>query len=83
MLCLLSYKDILLYEIIGIRRILINIDRAGDRKERVKFMDSDGSKFLLKSFKASLKGWSRPINPTLLGPFRIWIYPKIFRSKIV
>lgn len=46
----------LLYEIIGINKILINNDRAGDNKDKVKFMDSEGSRFLLKSFKASLKG---------------------------
>lgn len=47
------------------------------------FIFSEEIKFLLKSFKASLKGCKIPIIPTLLGPFRIWIYPKNFRSKIV
>ena len=32
---------------------------------------------------ASLKGCINPINLTLLGPLRIWLYPKIFRSKSV
>lgn len=60
-------------EIIGISKILINKDRAGVRKEMIKFMDSEGNKFLLKSFKASLNGWRIPISPTLFGPLRIWI----------
>jgi len=32
---------------------------------------------------ASLNGCISPINLTLLGPFRIWLYPKIFRSNNV
>ena len=32
---------------------------------------------------ASQKGWGIPIIPTLLGPLRIWIYPKTFRSNKV
>jgi len=32
---------------------------------------------------ASLKGWTIPIIITLLGPFRNWEYPKIFRSNRV
>lgn len=56
---------------------------AGVIYDNIKFMDSEGKRFLLKSFRASLNGCKIPINPTLLGPFRIWIYPKIFRSKIV
>lgn len=32
---------------------------------------------------ASLKGWKIPNNPTLFGPFRNWIYPKILRSNNV
>lgn len=82
-LCLLSYNDILSKEIIGINNILIRRDKAGVKYDKMKFIDSEGNKFLLKSFRASLKGCKIPINPTLLGPFRIWIYPKIFRSKIV
>lgn len=70
-LCLLSYSEKLLYEIIGINKILINNDKAGVIYERIKFMDSDGKIFLLKSFRASLKGCKMPIRPTLLGPFRI------------
>lgn len=83
MLCLLSYNDELLYIIIGISKILINKEVAGVIKDIIKFIFSDGSKFLLKSFKASLKGCKSPNIPTLLGPFRVWIYPNIFRSKIV
>jgi len=32
---------------------------------------------------ASLKGCINPIKLTLLGPFRIWLYPKILRSNKV
>ncbi len=35
------------------------------------------------SLIASLKGWGIPPNPTLLGPFRNWEYPRIFRSSSV
>ena len=31
----------------------------------------------------SLKGWNKPNKKTLLGPFRSWIYSKIFRSNRV
>lgn len=82
-LCLLSYNDILLYEIIGINKILMKRDIAGVIYEMIMFIDSEGKIFLLKSFKASLKGCKIPIRPTLLGPLRIWIYPKILRSKMV
>ena len=30
-----------------------------------------------------LKGWNIPNDIILLGPFRSWIYPKIFRSDKV
>lgn len=83
MLCLLSNKDILLKEIIGIIKILIISEIAGVINDKNIFMFSDKIRFLLKSFSASLKGCKIPINPTLFGPFRIWIYPRIFRSKIV
>lgn len=46
-------------------------------------MNSEDNKFLLNNLIASLKGCKIPINPTLLGPFRIWIYLRIFRSRIV
>lgn len=35
------------------------------------------------SFKASAKGCGSPRIPTLLGPFRVWKYPSIFRSRRV
>lgn len=38
---------------------------------------------LEKSLIASLKGCIRPIKLTLLGPLRIWLYPRIFRSNRV
>lgn len=38
---------------------------------------------LRNSFIASARGWGIPAIPTLLGPFRNWIYPKIFRSRSV
>lgn len=82
-LCLLSYRDILLKEIIGIIKILIISEIAGVINDNRIFIFSEGTKFLLKSFKASLKGCRIPNIPTLLGPFRVWIYPKILRSRIV
>jgi hypothetical protein len=36
-----------------------------------------------KSFKPSAKGCIIPTNPTVLGPFLIWIEPKILRSAKV
>lgn len=83
MLCLLSYSDRLLNRIIGTINILIKNDVAGVIYEIIKFVFSEVSKFLLNNFKASLNGCKIPIIPTLLGPLRIWIYPRIFRSKIV
>lgn len=38
---------------------------------------------LVKSLKASNKGWTKPINETLLGPTRLWKSPITFRSKRV
>jgi hypothetical protein len=35
------------------------------------------------NFAASAIGWSSPNTLTLLGPFRRWEYPKIFRSSNV
>lgn len=37
----------------------------------------------VNNFKASAKGWGIPMIPTLFGPFRIWMYPRIFRSNKV
>ena len=50
-----------------------------------------GERFILKgwvcsfenSLIASAIGWGIPIILTLFGPFRNWIYPRIFRSKRV
>lgn len=82
-LCLLSNKGLSLNEMIGIIKIERNKDRAGVIEATNIFIVSWLIKFLLKSLIASLKGCRIPISPTLLGPFRIWIYPRIFRSKIV
>lgn len=38
---------------------------------------------LINSFIASANGWRMPYGPTMLGPFRSCIYPKIFRSTRV
>jgi len=38
---------------------------------------------LENSLIASLKGCRIPPAPTLFGPFRSWLYPKIFRSSNV
>lgn len=56
---------------IGTSRILISKEVAGVIYDNIKFMDSEGKRFLLKSLRASLNGCKIPINPTLLGPFRI------------
>jgi len=37
----------------------------------------------VKSFIASANGCGVPIYPTLFGPFRVWIYDRIFRSSRV
>ena len=36
-----------------------------------------------KSFRASASGWGRAIKITLLGPLRIWKYPRSLRSRSV
>lgn len=56
MLCLLSYRDKLLKEIIGIIKILIIRDNAGVKYEMSIFIFSEEIRFLLKSFRASLNG---------------------------
>lgn len=38
---------------------------------------------LKNNLMASQNGWKIPINPTLLGPLRIWIYLKTFCSNKV
>lgn len=70
-------------EIIGMIKILIISEIAGVINDKNMFIFSERIKFLLNSFNASLKGCKIPNKPTLFGPFRIWIYPKIFRSRIV
>lgn len=82
-MCLLSNKGLLLNNIIGIIKIDKNNDSAGVIEATNEFIVSWLIKCLLNSLIASLKGCKIPINPTLFGPFRIWIYPKILRSKIV
>jgi len=72
-LCLLSNKERELKGIKGIIKIEINIARGGVRKDRVKLVISVEIRFLLKSLIASLKGCKIPMNPTLFGPFRIWM----------
>lgn len=37
----------------------------------------------INNLTASEKGWRIPRTPTLLGPLRIWEYPRIFRSNKV
>lgn len=71
MLCLLSYNEYPLYIMMGITIIVVNSDKAGVRQDNMRFIFSEKIMFLLKSFKASLKGCKIPIIPTLLGPFRI------------
>ena len=45
------------------------------------FLEAVTSEFsFLNSFKASASGWGRPIMLTLLGPFRVCMYPSTFRS---
>lgn len=82
-LCLLSKRVKELNNIIGIIIIIINSDIEGVIYDNTKFIDSNEIRFLLNNLIPSLKGCIIPIIPTLLGPFRIWIYLKIFRSKIV
>lgn len=38
---------------------------------------------LINSFIASANGWRTPYGPTIFGPFRSCMYPKIFRSTSV
>lgn len=82
-LCLMSRSEFELNEIKGIIHKEINKDKDGVIYDKLKFISSNDRRFLLNSLIASLKGCKIPIIPTLLGPFRIWIYLKIFRSKSV
>jgi len=81
--CILSNKEFLLKEIKGIIIIEIRRDKGGERCENIWFIISFEIKVLLKSLIASAIGCRIPIIPTLFGPFRIWIYLKVFRSIIV
>lgn len=38
---------------------------------------------LVNSLIASAKGWSKPCGPTMFGPFRSCIYPRVLRSTKV
>lgn len=64
--------------------ILRKIPQIGEKKYKKKL-----KLFILKILSlennliASLKGWIKPIKPTLLGPNRSWEYPKILRSTKV
>lgn len=51
------------------------------KKKNEKFTKLTTCLFL--SFTASVTGWSRPPKETLLGPTRVPIYLKIFRSNRV
>lgn len=53
-----------------------SVNRMGD--DMVGFVAS-----LVISFRPSAIGWSRPIGPTRLGPFRCCMYPRSFRSSKV
>lgn len=81
--CLQSHKGKFEKGKIGmINREISNVI-AGDIQDKMKFINSDGISDLLNSLIASLKGCKIPINLTLFGPLRDWIYLKIFRSRIV
>lgn len=82
-MCLISRSEFELNEIKGIMHSEINRDRDGVMYDKLKFINSKERRFLLNNLIASLKGCKIPIIPTLLGPFRIWMYLKIFRSKSV
>jgi hypothetical protein len=50
----------------------------------VSELDVDGfDNSFRNSLIASANGWGNPIKPTLLGPFRMWKYPRAFRSSRV
>lgn len=57
--------------------------RTGDIKKVEMFAIDGIACSFTNSFKASAIGWGRPIIATLFGPFRSWIYPRIFRSRRV
>jgi len=59
------------------------IKNRGVEKYKILFLINGLIVILENNFIASENGWKIPINPTLDGPIRNWITPKIFRSKIV
>ena len=61
----------------------INSPQNGARKYWPILASLGKTSSLEKSLIASLNGWAIPIILTLFGPFRNWLYPKIFRSNKV
>ena len=55
----------------------------GNIEKRIGFLRVGLAHSLVNNFRASAKGWGRPKGPDLLGPLRIWKYPKHFRSNRV
>lgn len=70
----------------GIKRVIISLIerlKQGEIKKGIEF-DWNGQFISFEySLIASEKGWRIPLIPTLLGPIRICIYPRIFRSNKV
>ena len=53
-------------------------------KKKISLWALPGEKWVFKnSFTASAIGCNNPAKEGLLGPSRLWEYPKIFRSKRV
>lgn len=68
----------------GIHRLRASVsDRVGAmmNSDREVVRGRIGS--LMNSFIASANGWRIPYGPTMFGPFRSCMYPKIFRSTSV
>lgn len=55
----------------------------GLKKKTIFIVLYDTIKFFINNFTASAMGWSKPIKDGLLGPIRLWEYPKILRSNKV
>lgn len=72
-LCLLSRIWKLLKGNKGIKIKAKNRLILGVTKEIEKLELSEEDRFLLNNLIASANGWRSPKNPTLFGPFRIWI----------
>ena len=60
-----------------------NIDSPGPNRKRPTFDLWGITSSFVNSLIASLKGWGTPAKPTLFGPLRNCLYPKIFRSSNV